>query len=357
MQYCTIPSPFLYCESKSPFLREHAMRQDFTYTSEQNPHAIRSREMLKKYPEIRKWMKPYPLSAFWITLITAIQILTGWCIVHYNLSMWWVLILAYTVGAFSSHNLFVFLHEAAHDSIFKKRIWNKVWGFFCNIAQGLPSAMGFRTYHLLHHAHLHEYSNDADLAFKLEAKLVKNIWWRKIIWLLLFLVVEAVRPIRIVKGKTFDRWVLFNIVFIIATNVAIFYFVGPWALGYILISTFFSVGLHPVGARWIQEHYTYKEGQETYSYYGPLNNIQFNIGYHNEHHDFYRVPWIYLRKIKKLAPEYYDNLYAHTSWTKLILDFIFNPKRDLYQRIVRNRSEEDRSIKQTLKSQEPGFAK
>jgi hypothetical protein len=28
------------------------MRQDFTYTPEQNPHALRSREILKKYPQL-----------------------------------------------------------------------------------------------------------------------------------------------------------------------------------------------------------------------------------------------------------------------------------------------------------------
>ncbi|CAG8799102.1 12159_t:CDS:2, partial [Racocetra fulgida] len=44
--------------------------------------------------------------------------------------------------------------------------------------------------------------------------------------------------------------------------------------------------LHPVAARYIQEHYTFDDGQETYSYYGRLNKIFMNIGYHNEHHDF-----------------------------------------------------------------------
>lgn len=333
------------------------MRQDFTYTPHQNPHALRSREILKKYPEVKNWMKPYPMTAFWITFLNVVLLATGWAIVHYDLNGWWIFGLAYTVGAFASHALFVLIHDACHDAIFKKRVWNKVWGIFCNVGQGLPSAMGFRTFHLLHHSHLNEIENDADLAFSWEAKLVKNIWWRKAIWFLLFFAIEAIRPAKLEKGKTFDRWVILNIIVIFATNWAIYTYIGPWALGFIFLSSFFSVGLHPVGARWVQEHYTYKEGQETYGYYGLLNKIQFNIGYHNEHHDFYRVPWVHLPKIKALAPEYYDNLYAHTSWTKLLLDFIFNPERDLYCRIVRQRDQKARENKTPATGNDLSFAK
>ena len=96
------------------------------------------------------------------------------------------------------------------------------------------------------------------------------------------------------------------------------------------------MGLHPLGARWIQEHYTSDESQETYSYYGWLNALALNVGYHNEHHDFPSVPWNRLPQLKKMAPEMYDSLNAHQSWTKLILVFILTDKLTLRSRILRN---------------------
>ncbi len=120
-------------------------------------------------------------------------------------------------------------------------------------------------------------------------------------------------------------------------------FCGVPGLAYVLLSTFIGIGLHPLGARWIQEHYTFVAGQETYSYYGILNRLSFNIGYHNEHHDLVRVPWIHLPKVKALAPEFYDHLYAHRSLTRVLLQWIFDPKLDLFTRITRAR---DRTLGQ-----------
>jgi sphingolipid delta-4 desaturase len=90
-----------------------------------------------------------------------------------------------------------------------------------------------------------------------------------------------------------------------------------------------------LGARWIQEHYLVFPGQETTSYYGPLNKVALNVGYHNEHHDFPSVPWNRLPEVTRIAPEAYDTLGSYQSWTRLLLRFLFDPHISLFSRQLR----------------------
>jgi sphingolipid delta-4 desaturase len=179
-----------------------------------------------------------------------------------------------------------------------------------------------------------EYDYDGDLSSHWEARLVGSSTARKALWLFLFPIVELLRPLHI-KKDSIDRWTVWNVIAIVASDVLIWQSSGVQGLAYILLSTFFGVGLHIVGGRWIQEHYIFQEGQETYSYYGPLNLVSFNVGYHYEHHDLVQVPWVHLPKIKALAPECYEHLYAHQSWGRVLTQFLFDKKLDLYSRMIR----------------------
>jgi sphingolipid 4-desaturase/C4-monooxygenase len=122
---------------------------------------------------------------------------------------------------------------------------------------------------------------------------------------------------------------------VLGFDAFVFAYFGANALLYLTLSFAFSVGLHPVGARWIQEHYTLDPRQETFSYYGPLNLVSLNVGYHNEHHDIPSIPWNRLPRLRAAAPEFYNDLACHNSWTKLLFGFIFDPRYSLYCRIVR----------------------
>lgn len=311
------------------------MRESYTSTVAPNPHIQRARDILRAHPEVKSYFGPYPLSALYIAAIVLFQL--GLAFLLRDAGWAWVLACSYLVGAFASHSLFVLIHDAGHNLIVKGSVANRLFGILCNVGQGIPSAMSFRAFHALHHSHLDEYDYDGDLAYHSEARWVGNSPWRKALWLSCFGLIEIVRPLRI-KRATVDQWILLNFAIIAVVDVLIWYACGTRGLAFILLSTLFGIGLHPLGARWVQEHYTFVPGQETYSYYGFLNRVAFNIGYHNEHHDLPRVAWVFLPKVKEIAPEFYDGIYAHRSLTKVLLEFLFNPDLDLYARITRERT-------------------
>jgi sphingolipid delta-4 desaturase len=212
---------------------------------------------------------------------------------------------------------------------------NTLAAIAANLPHLLPSAVSFQRYHMKHHAFQGVYDLDADLPSYWEARLIGNSAIGKALWLLLFPIFQVTRPPRLKEIRMFDRWIVLNFAVQIAFDVAVYGLFGPKAFVYLAASFFFSVGLHPLGARWIQEHYLIAPPQETYSYYGPFNKVAFNVGYHNEHHDLPSVPWNHLPEIRRGAPELYDSLVFHTSWTRLLLTFVFDPAICLFSRQAR----------------------
>ena len=156
----------------------------------------------------------------------------------------------------------------------------------------------------------------------------------KLTWYINQILVYAFRPI-FVKQIELDKWQKYNIAFQLVAMAIYLPFAGWSGLLYLLLSMFFAGSLHPTAGHFISEHYVFEEGQETYSYYGPLNKITFNVGYHNEHHDFPTIPGSRLPQLKKMAPEFYDNLHAHDSWVGVIYGFLFNKDITLFSRTKR----------------------
>jgi sphingolipid delta-4 desaturase len=308
-------------------------KTDFVHSDKQEPHRIRTRQILQKHPDVRKLIGKNANTLFAIIGLVSVQVVLAWLVSDRS---WWLVVgVAYFVGAFADHALFVMIHECAHHLLFKSRSANRLAGILANLPQLFPSSISFERYHIKHHSFQGIHELDADLPNHWEAKLINNYFFGKVIWLLFYPLFQVFRISRLKEIKPFDKWVALNFGMEALFITAIWMLFGGKAIVFLLLSFFFSVGLHPLGARWIQEHYLTQGEQETYSYYGVLNKVAFNVGYHNEHHDFPSIPWNKLPQIKKSAPDFYDNLASHRSWTKLFFRFLFDREISLFSRVVR----------------------
>jgi len=314
-------------------------RTSYIPTQMKRPHPVRRRAILAAHPEVESLIGHDPKTAA-ITLATVIgQTLIAAIFGHLGLTYWWVALLAaYFVGAFANHAMFVVIHDATHNCIFKSLVLNKLAAILADLPNTVPTAMGFRCYHTKHHSHLGDYDYDADLPSHWEARVFGQSTIGKAAWMFIFPVFQLTRLGRL-KGVVpmWGHWTFINGACVILYDIAVLFLFGPNALVYLFASFWFSVGgLHPLGARWIQEHFTFDPAQETFDYYGPLNLVALNIGYHNEHHDFPDVPWSALPRLKQMAPEFYDGLKTHSSWIGLFFKFIFDPRYTLYTRVDRS---------------------
>jgi sphingolipid 4-desaturase/C4-monooxygenase len=311
------------------------MSADFIWSNEPEPHRARSLQILRTHPEVRALFGRNALTTVVCVGVVVLQVAIAW---QLRDAPWWLLVpVAWGVGAFLSHATFCLYHECAHQLVLRRFTANQLLGIFTNLPTLLPSYASFRTYHLKHHQYQGDYDMDPDLADRWEARLIGNSVLGKACWLALFPIFQCYRTVRFRhRIPILNRWVVLNWAAQMAFNVAVFVFLGPGAFVYLLLSFFFSVGLHPLGARWIQEHFVIDGAQETYSYYGPVNRVAVNIGYHNEHHDFPFIPWNRLPRLTALAPEVYDALQSHRSWGRLWLRFLIDPRISLWSRVARD---------------------
>lgn len=143
-----------------------------------------------------------------------------------------------------------------------------------------------------------------------------------------------------------------NIVVQIAFDYAVVQLWGGKAVAYFILSSFLAGSLHPCAGHFIAEHYVFDRAAitakfakdnaskdipvpETFSYYGALNVLTYNVGLHNEHHDFPAVPWSRLPALHEIAKEFYADLPRHESWVGVIWQFIWDKEVGLWCRVKR----------------------
>ncbi|MBO0734719.1 MAG: fatty acid desaturase [Methylocapsa sp.] len=316
-----------------------AGKANYIPTTLPRPHPLRRRAILAAHPEVASLIGHDRRTAIITLGVVAGQTAIAAIFGFFGLSYWWAALLtAILIGAFANHAMFVVIHDATHNCIFKSNALNKWAAILADLPNTVPTAMGFRCYHMKHHSHLGDYDYDADLPSHWEARLFGTSAFGKAAWMFIFPIFQATRLSRL-KGSVpiWGRWTFINAGCVLLYDLAVLICFGPAALLYLFASFWFSVGgLHPLGARWLQEHYTSDSSQETFGYYGVLNLVALNIGYHNEHHDFPDIPWTRLPRLKQMAPEFYDHLKTHKSWSGLLLKFIFDPQFTLYTRVDRS---------------------
>lgn len=304
-------------------------------TENEEPHALRRTQLLRSHPELKSMMKSEPLGKYICVFIVVSQIYLS--IITRNLTGWRYFLVLYMCGGTLAQALFLGIHELTHNLFFKKTHSNRMFAMFCNFPTVIPFCEAFRFYHLQHHKGQGK-EHDTDIPSNFEVNLFKGCVG-KAIWFNFQLVAYAIRPM-FIKALPFTHYLMCNIVFQVVFNVLLCMTYGYQPFVFLILSLLIAggFGFHPTSAHFISEHYLMHDNnsQETFSYYGWLNYLTFNVGYHVEHHDLSNIPFTKLPQVREIAPEFYESLSVCDSWVALPFCFVMNDKISLNSRMKRN---------------------
>ncbi|KAK1778891.1 fatty acid desaturase-domain-containing protein [Copromyces sp. CBS 386.78] len=328
-----------------------ALEKDFFWTYTEEPHRTRRMAIIKAHPEVTKLCGPEPLTKWVVLGVVSLQFLLAHLLRDTSFFSWKFWLTAYVFGATCNQNLFLAIHEISHNLAFRSPTANRLFAIFANLPIAVPYSASFRPYHLTHHKSLGVDGVDTDLPTAFEAVFLDSILG-KAFFCTFQIFFYALRPMTIYRVPfTWVHWlnllvqlfVDYSLVFLLPDSLftvnSLFYF---------LLSSFLAGSLHPTAGHFIAEHYVYEKitpeardpankipVPETFSYYGPLNWVTYNVGLHNEHHDFPAIPWTRLPKLYEIASEFYEGLPQHRSWTHVIWQFIFDEEIGMRCRVKR----------------------
>lgn len=317
---------------------------DFYWTKHKEPHVIRRKLILAKYPQVTKLCGHEPLTKYICLGVVGLQVLCAYLLRNTSFFSIKYLMTLYVIGATLNQNCFLAIHELSHNLLFRKPLFNRLFAIFVNLPIGIPYSASFQPYHQLHHKFLGDEKFDTDIPTSFEALVLSNILGKSF-FATFQIFFYALRPMFITQIK-FTLIHLLNVVVQVVFDYVVITKFSTNAYLYFLLSSFLAGSLHPCSGHFIAEHYIFDPPKnyqqnvsipplETYSYYGILNIFTWNVGYHNEHHDFPFVSWRNLPKLREILHEFYDDLPRHESWCKVIYDFILDPNVTLYSRVKR----------------------
>ncbi|RKF63651.1 Sphingolipid delta-desaturase [Erysiphe neolycopersici] len=327
---------------------DHAKNHDFFWTYTEEPHRTRRQAIIKAHPEVTKLCGPEPLTKYLVLLVVSLQIFCAYTLRSTPFFSWRFFLTAYFIGATANQNLFLAIHEISHNLAFRSARANRALAIFANLPIGIPYSASFRPYHLTHHKSLGVDGLDTDLPTSFEAFFLDSVLG-KAFFATFQILFYAIRPMMIYTvpistGHIVNIAVQLLFDYVLVTNCS------KNSLYYLILSSFLAGSLHPCAGHFIAEHYllhmppqgaqdelTNTQLPETFSYYGPLNFLTYNVGLHNEHHDFPAVPWSRLPALHELAKEFYDVLPCHKSWVYVIWQFVLDSNVGLNCRVKRKK--------------------
>ena len=314
--------------------------------------------------QVTKLCGPEPLTKYVVFAVFALQLMCALLLRKTSILSSRFLITAYIVGATANQNLFLSIHEISHNLAFKAPLANRLFAVFANLPIGIPYSAAFRVsagiplssyrcwlmgrqpYHLTHHKNLGVDGLDTDLPTSYEAFFLDSVLG-KAFFCTFQILFYAIRPMMVYQ-LPLTQIHLFNIAAQITFDYLIVQYAGASSLAYLVMSSFLAGSLHPCAGHFIAEHYVFEKPTkvaenpsnpiptpETFSYYGLLNILTYNVGLHNEHHDFPAIPWTRLPVLHNLAKEFYADLPHHKSWTWVIWQFIWDREVGMWCRVKR----------------------
>lgn len=322
-------------------------------------HRERARDMLKAHPEIKDLTGNTPSTAIWCVLFVGAQITLA---VLAASQPWWIgILVAYVVGSWININLFMLAHECNHGLVFKSTGWNRAMFTLTSLPMFMP---GHHTWWLEHHVHHSDLGAKKDFikrrrTFFLLTKYRSPLFFpfaplmlitqicRAALGLCFYFVglfVGQWKPSKttlailaddhLVSGYNKSGTAFWAVVYPFVNLVflgTMFGVMGWKSAVYLLASQAFMSGfLHPLmmGMVLSNSHFHgHNRYQPSSSYYGWLNKLTFNFGYHTEHHDLQSIPWSRLPKLRKIAPEFYDCLAETKSYIGLAFQFVFGSRQ------------------------------